>query len=144
MDFSQFDSRAAADEGRDMHVKHPATGELLYDNGEPCLVRVLGTESRSVQAEIAKVRAAKVAEGRKDEKTLAELYERLVDAARPLVAGFPSGIHRGKRKAKAPDDVDWFLSLQMVNGRPDEKSFAEQIAEFSTRRAHFLGVPSKG
>lgn len=143
MDFTQFDSRAAADEGRELHLVHPATGDLLYDGDKPCIVIVRGNESRAAQQEMAKIRAAKVADEGDDDQGLEQVHERLIEAVRHLIIGFKN-ISRGKQKAKAPDDVDWFLNLQMVNGRADERSFAEQVAAFATKRANFLGVPSKG
>lgn len=143
MDFNQFDSRAAADEGRDLHLKHPATGEPLFDDGEPCIVIVRGSEGREVQKEMAKLRAAKAAEAKDDDQALIDITARLVDATRPLVVGFKN-IYREDKPAKVPDDVDWFLGLQMVNGQPGEQSFVEQVTGFATRRANFLGVTSKG
>lgn len=143
MDFSQFDSRAAADQGRDLHLKHPVTGEELFDGDKPCVVVVRGSEGRVVQEEMAKLRSAKVQDAEDDEDGLAQVHERLVDAARPLVVGFKN-VNRGKNEAKAPDDVTWFLGLQMINGQTEEQSFAEQVAAFATKRANFLGVPSKG
>jgi len=143
MDFTQYDSRAAAEEGRELHLAHPATGDLLYDGDKPCIVIVRGNESRAAQQEMARIRAAKVADKDDDVSSLEQVHGRLVEAVRPLIVGF-ANINRGKVKAKAPDDVDWFLNLQMVNGRADERSFAEQVAAFATKRANFLGVPSKG
>lgn len=143
MDFSQFDSRSAADEGRDLHIVHPATGEPIYDGKKPCIVVVRGSEGRAVQEEMAKLRSAKVQDAEDGEDGLTQVHERLVEAARPLIVGFKN-IHRGKTAAKAPDDVTWFLGLQMINGHKEEQSFAEQVAAFATRRANFLGAPSKG
>ena len=48
MDFTQYDSRAAAENGAWLHMRNPATGELLYDDGKPCMVKVQGSESRKV------------------------------------------------------------------------------------------------
>jgi len=147
MDFSQFDSRTASDDGRYMHAKHPATGELLLDGDKPCEVLCRGSEGRDVQTEIAKMRAANVAlqdakEDGADEQTLSVLHKKLVQAVKPLIAGFRN-IERGDKPAQAPHDVAWFLDLNMLNGQPGEVSFAEQIAAFSTRRANFLGKSSE-
>lgn len=143
MDFSQFDSRSAADEGRDLHLVHPATGEPLYDGGKPCIVVVRGSEGRAVQEEMAKLRSSKMQDEEDDEGGLYQVHERLVEAVRPLIVRFKN-VKRGKVMAKVPDDVDWFLGLQMINGQANERSFAEQVAAFATKRANFLGVPSKG
>ena len=37
MDFTSFDSRGVADEGRPLHLKHPATGLPLWDDDGPHL-----------------------------------------------------------------------------------------------------------
>ena len=83
MDFSQFDSRAAADEGRDLHLKHPVTGEDLYDGEKPCIVIVRGSEGRAVQEEMAKLRSAKVQDAEDGEDGLTQVHDRLVEAAPP-------------------------------------------------------------
>lgn len=147
MDFNDFDSRTAADEGRWMHVKHPVSGDLLYDGDAPCEVLCKGAEGREVQKEVAKMRAASVAlqdakEEGADDETMAMLHEKLCKAVTPFVAGFRN-INNGAKPAKAPKDVAWFLDLNMMNGRHGERSFAEQIADFATRRASFLGVSSE-
>lgn len=38
-----------ANEGADMQVKHPTTGEVLMDNGEPVTIKLLGTDSDAFQ-----------------------------------------------------------------------------------------------
>lgn len=52
MDLTKFDVRSAANTGADLHLKHPATGELLFckDGETPFVVRVLGRDSDAVQA----------------------------------------------------------------------------------------------
>lgn len=147
MDFNELDSRTAADEGRWMHVIHPATGEPMYDGEGPCEVLCRGSEGREVQREVAKMRAASVAlqdakDESADEQTMAELHDKLAKAVTPFVVGFRN-INNGDKPAKAPKDVSWFLDLNMVNGQRGEFSFAEQIARFATRRASFLGASSK-
>jgi hypothetical protein len=145
MDFNRFDSRTAADQGRDLHLRHPVTGEPLSDEGKPCIAIVRGSEGREVQAEMAKLRAAKMeAEGEDKAATSVDgAHKALVEAARVLIVGFKN-VNRGKSPAKVPEDVDWFLNLQMATGRRNELSFAEQVAEFASKRANFLEQPSKG
>lgn len=155
MDFNKFDSRKAADEGRPLHLKHPSTGELLYDNeddpfadnGKPCVVYVLGAEGRSVQKQLKEVVSEIAAdrESEEDEKAKAEKVgyaefqqSRLVQLTAPLIAGFEN-IKRGKRNAKSPDDVEWFLNLQLVTDNDAGTSFAEQISGFATKRGNYLG-----
>lgn len=140
MDFSTFDSRAAAELGRELHIKHPATGEPIYDGDKPCVVIVRGTESRKAQAALSKVRKAKM-DGEEENlsaATIEDMHAKLVETAKPLVVGFKN-INRGDEPAKAPKDVDWFLNLQLINGIEGEQSFVEQIVAFATKRSNFLG-----
>jgi hypothetical protein len=141
MDFSAFDSRAAASAGAWLHLAHPATGELLYDKKKPCRVLVLGTESRQAQEALRAAQASRM-KGDDDQQTLSELHDRLVAAAKPLIVGFEN-VDRGDTPAKAPDDVEWFLSLQTINGQEGEKSFVEQVMSFATKRANYLGNVSR-
>ena len=148
MDFSKFDSRAAASTGRDLHLVHPVTGELLYNDKarkEPCMVTLIGTESPAAQAAMREINRAKVKadKGKKDdgEQTLEDLHKLLVETTRPLIMGFKN-VLRGDVQATL-DDVDWFLNLQLINGQTGELSFVEQIAGFATKRANFLGNAPK-
>ena len=139
MDFTAFDSRAAAEQGRELHLQHPATAEPIFDGDKPCIVIIRGTESREAQAALAKIRKMKVAEDKEaDEASLEDMHGRLVETAMPLVIGFKN-INRGDKPAKAPDDVEWFLNLQLINGVDGERSFVEQVVNYATKRSNFLG-----
>ena len=139
MDFTQFDSRSAADEGRPLHIKHPATGEPMQnEDGTPCLVFVLGIEGRIAQA--AAKDAAKL-DKLPDDATTEEWHERLCLTAEKLITGF-TGINRGQQPATRAD-ARWFLDLQMANplSRGKGRSFVEQVLQFSGDRASYLGKP---
>jgi hypothetical protein len=145
MDFTKFDSRAAAEQGRDLHLQNPATAEPIFDGDKPCIVVVRGTESREAQAALAKWRRIKMAQDKKDgkdsgddEASLEDMHQRLVETAIPLVIGFKN-INRGDKPAKAPADVEWFLNLQLINGVEGERSFVEQVVNHATKRSNFLG-----
>lgn len=149
MDFNKFDSVAAAEKGADCHMKDPATLEPLFDEkGKPCIVTLLGAEAPSVRAatrELQKARAkAKEATGDEAEDgiSLDEIHDRLVEVLLPRVVGFKN-ISNGK-KAATKEDAAWFFNLNRMNGRDDEKSFAEQCGEFSSKRAGYLGNVSAG
>lgn len=138
MDFNAFDSVAAAERGAELHLKHPATGEPINDEGEPCVVIVRGAEGDTAQAAIrSALRARAKASEDEDAKTLLDVHKALTDAAKPLIMGFKN-INRGDKPAGL-DDVDWFLNLNRINGQEGEESFAEQINKFATKRANYLG-----
>lgn len=134
MDFSQFDSRAAGDKPRDLHLRHPVTGELLFDDGKPCIAEILGAESPRVQSSLKALARAKV----KGEAL--ETSDDLVALAAPLIVGFKN-VMRGKVPATA-DDAAWFLGLQIPNGQDGQASFVEQVSQFATDRGNFLGNAS--
>lgn len=140
MDFSQFDSRAASDKPRALHLKHPGTGELLLDGKKPCRVMVLGIEGEVGQKAVLESQRARMKEERKagEPVTVSEIHDGIVKEISPLIVGFEN-INRGDRPATAPDDVEWFLSLQLVSGQRGQQSFAEQVRAFSTDRAAILG-----
>ncbi|WP_312526702.1 hypothetical protein [Paracoccus sp. (in: a-proteobacteria)] len=152
MDFNNFDSRTAADEGRPMHIKHPATGELMWnddgpkhdDDGNelprsnPCRVYVYGTEGNVAQEAFRE--AAKL-DKLDDAATMADYHERLCVTARKLVAGFEN-VNNGDRPATV-GDAAWFLNLNTsspLKGR-EGQSFAEQVLQFSGTRGQYLGKP---
>lgn len=150
MDFTAFDSRTVADEGRPLHLRHPATGELLWDDGgpadpenpdegrsRPCIVYVLGTEGRIAQEAFRE--AAKLPKLGED-ATQEDYHERLCVTARKLIVGFEN-VDRGDRPATAAD-TDWFLGLNISNPlRGKGRSFAEQVLAFAGDRGAYLGKP---
>lgn len=147
MDFSQFDSRKASDTARPLHLKHPGTGELLFDGGDkdkPCIVLVLGIEGKTGQAAIlASQRARMEEQARKDPVSLTEMHEKGVKEIAPLITGFEN-VNRGDRPATAPDDVEWFLNLQTVTGSRGQMTFLEQVRSFASDRAAILGNGQSG
>lgn len=157
MDFNNLNSVAAAEKGADLHLCHPATGAKLYDNadnpfednGKPCIVTVLGSEAPAVRKSLRSVQKARAkAEPEQDGKddddvSLDELHEQLVAGAKVLITGFKN-INNGKKAAKAPEDIDWFLGLNRVNLQENESSFAEQVNAFAAKRGNFLGNASDG
>lgn len=145
MDFGQFDSRAASEKPRALHLKHPGTGKPLYDGKKPCRVLVLGIEGATGQNAILESQRARMATERKagEPVPVSEIHEGIVNEIAPLIVGFEN-ISRGDEPAKAPNDVAWFLNLQIVNGSRLQLSFAEQVRAFATDRAAILGEGKAG
>lgn len=145
MIFDSFDTRKASSIARPLHIKHPATGEPLFDNeenpladnGKPCLVMVKGVEAPDV---VAAIKAAHEGKGKDQEQNL-------IDATKPLIVGFENidrEVNGEARPATAPDDVVWFLRLQRPNGRLGQMSFLEQVSTFAMDRTNYLGNLPKG
>lgn len=154
MDFTAFNSRAAAEAGAAMTILHPVEGTPIMHGDEPCAVIVRGTESPSAQKALAALRKARMAEKQpagedapaKDDDSMAELHESLVEAAVPLVLGFKH-VSLGDRELTAADARE-FLNLNMVlldmgeDGKPRALSFVEQVLSFAGQRASFLPKPA--
>lgn len=141
MDFNKFDSVSASNQGRNLQLKHPATGKPIFDpeTKKPCIVTVLGSESDAVQKSLKQRRAE--LSGRKNKKIeetdVDELIEDFIESAIPLIVGFQN-VHKGDQPATV-EDVNWFLRLQRPTFKEGEQSFAEQVLEFAASRANFLG-----
>lgn len=142
MDFTQFDSRAGAENGAWLHLRSPATGELLWDNDMPCLAQVRGMESRVAIAGFTSSLRAKKPRG-----SIADIEEnnnQKLREAEILIMGFDN-VSRGARLlTTSADDLKWFLELGIPVGHPDgldqqQRTFAEQIIEFARDRTNSLG-----
>ena len=143
MDFGQFDSRKASETPRALHLKHPGTGKLLYDDEKqtkPCRVLVLGIEGETGQSAILESQRARMKQERPagEPVTISNVHDQIVKEIAPLIVGFEN-VNRGSKAASAPADVEWFLNLQIVNGNRAQLSFAEQVRTFATDRAAILG-----
>lgn len=138
MDFNAFDSRSTANEGRPLHLKHPVTGEPMFDGDAPCRVIVLGTEGRVAQDAFRE--AAKLPK-LPDNAAQEDYHSRLCVTARKIIVGFEN-IDRGDRAATVAD-ADWFLGLNISNPlRGPGRSFVEQVLSFAGDRGEFLGKPA--
>lgn len=146
MDFGQFDSRKASETPRALHLKHPGTGKLLYDDEKqtkPCRVLVLGIEGETGQSAILESQRARMKHERSagEPVSISNVHDQIVKEIAPLIVGFEN-VNRGSKAASAPGDVEWFLNLQIVNGNRAQLSFAEQVRTFATDRAAILGEGS--
>ncbi|MEO1108260.1 MAG: hypothetical protein AAFX90_10090 [Pseudomonadota bacterium] len=134
MDLSNFDVRSAADEGADLHLKHPATGEPLFakDGKTPFTIRVLGRDAEVVQ---------KAVQTSNEQRAKGEIDE--TDAARMVLASTVAGWHEemmldGKPLRYSPKNAAVLLS------DPRSDWIEEQIAPFSLSRRNFAQNMKKG
>lgn len=127
MDLSNFDVRAAAGAGAELHLKHPATGELLHcSDGTPFTVTVLGRDAPEVQ-EAMRAANEKRAKGDVNEQEAG----RLVVAA--TIAGWSAEMELdGKPLA--------FNAKNVMRLLTDERTdwIAEQITPFTLSRRNFV------
>ena len=153
MDFNKFDTRAAAEIGQKMPIRHPHNGEIITtDDGEPCCVLVTGSQSRALQADVLKEAKAKMAKkDGKDETpaSMEEIQQMLVKAAAKVIVGFEGVEFDGKPATK--EDAERFLdlnfvSLKSLNDKDSEAwngdSFAQQVLKFSNDIENYLGNAS--
>lgn len=154
MDFLKtLDARTAAETPRELHLRHPATGEPIFDGELPCIVLVKGASSRTVQAAIREDEMAAMKGGEKpDAQSLEDMHNRSVKAATRLIAGFVGMETEGR--AMTLDDAPKFLDLTLISvqhlmrkpgdGEWHRPSFAQQILDFAHDDANFLPAMSKG
>jgi hypothetical protein len=126
MDFSQLDTRTASDAGAFLHLRHPITGEPLYDKGEAVGVYLRGMESRTVTEEMRKAGKAKLIGEPLGLKLIQSLVIRFVGVER----------EEGVLLGTTPKDIAWFIGLS--------SSFEEQIINFAQDRSSFFGDSSTG
>ena len=148
MDFNSQDARSAAEIPRALHIKAPGGEPIMNGDGKPCLVYIIGASSKSVQNAIrdeqrGKMKAPDAADG---PKTLEDYQANAVAAASRVITGFEN-IYDGTRPAKAPEDVAWFLGMNMLQIAIDpeskkllRKSFAQQVLEAAGDDAAFLAA----
>lgn len=144
MDFNTFNSRAAAEAGADLIIRHPVTGEEIADDNGPSIVVLRGSESKSVQAAIKAARNRRMGEETPEEaaRTLEDLHYDMVEAAIPFIMGFKN-VSLGGRALTA-DDAREFLDLNMLNGETDDAgkvkglSFVEQVLSHVGKRGSFF------
>lgn len=170
MDFTKFDSRAAAEAGQPMTILDPWSNEPMMDGDKPCLVIVRGTASKSMQARMrAKQKAAMMSKkdkkaGAEDEeaRVMEDVHNQLCEGAAPFIVSFVN-VSNGLRPATA-EDAEWFLDLTFPemgiktdadgnnvldkDGAPtfemSNNPFAKQISEFAGKQANRLGNARKG
>lgn len=126
MDFLKaYDARSAAETPREMELRDQVTGEVITNNGKPCIVLVKGASSRTIQAalrndEIARARKAQKAseDGEVDPNTMQDLHENTCKAAVRLIAGFKnmqSSGEDGKPRDLTADDAAAFCDLTFIS-----------------------------
>ncbi len=144
MDFSKFDARSAASKPFDLHLRHPATNTLLYNDAEqkePCIVMVYGIESPQIQKQLAALQRAAMTAGDGVRQSNEELHDAAVQMAKVFIAGFKNMYRTvdGEERPMNVSDAEWFLNLQMLNGNRNERSFVEQVTNCANKRANYLG-----
>lgn len=62
MDLNKLDLQPVSDEGADMHLEHPVTGERLFnDDGDAMVIRLIGRDSKRFRAKNAQIANRKMA-----------------------------------------------------------------------------------
>lgn len=59
MDLTRLDVKAASEKGAVLHLKHPMTGEKLFDGDDPVTITVIGRDSPSVRAAMTDIERRK-------------------------------------------------------------------------------------
>lgn len=168
MDFSKFDSRKNGETARPLHLRNPATGDLLWDvvpknthddsDGVPCLAWVYGSESDTVQREAKRIRMERLEDGKKanrkdrraskatgipleDDRGMGEFHDDQAEIAIAKISHFENVSVGGRDLTNTDEDKLLLLRMQVMNLRDadGQKSFLEQVNEFSNDRREWLG-----
>ena len=133
MDLTQFSPRRAADRPRELHLKHPATGEPLFDGGEPVTITLLGSESRAMRDKVRELERRKL----DGEEITPELEGAEKLAA--LIVGW-KGIGLG-----SDDDLPYSPeNARRLAENEHAMWIVEQIAPFVSARRNFFMAPPAG
>lgn len=129
MDFSALNTKAAAEKGAFLHLKHPALKTLLWDgegkDRQAVGVTLRGMESKTVQDRLKRLQKDRMTDGKPADP------EDGLDFVVSLVIGFTGCDRDGvPLDAKNEDDVRWFFGLS--------DGLVEQVIEFARERANFF------
>lgn len=145
MDLTKFDTYDAAEEGRDLHLRHPIYGHPLYvgpgadDQGkhvrkskpvEAVTVKVRGMHSEAVKAHSKARRAAALKNGEASDDDGDDLLDVLVTGWSNITGddGQPARCNRAGK-------------IKHLRANPD---FEAQVVAFAGDQANFFDMPAKG
>lgn len=129
MDFTKFNTKEAAEQGRFLHLRHFRTGEFLYDEVDGKQERVgitlRGLESKTVQDAVKEYRrramAGEIAPDREE-----------TAIAQAVVIEFHN-IHRGDDLlTTSADDIKWFFD--------QSSEFVQAVVDFARTTGNFLAA----
>lgn len=153
MDFSTFDTRKAAETGREVQIRDQQTGDPIFHGDKPCCFIVRGLSSRSYQAAIkaehaARMKSPRGAKASEDAKMISDIHDDLVKSASRLIVGFVA-VQRMGEEGKLRDltttdeDIKWFLDLNFLSMEHLLRSSAltigpgESLEEFEERKKEY-------
>jgi hypothetical protein len=135
MDLSNLDLQPSADQGSDLHLEHPVTGEKLYfgeaDDRKPMTIRLVGRDSkrfRRKEAEILNRTMAK--QSRKASVESSE--ENGIELLAACTIGW-SGIAFGGEEVAFSEKA-----AAELYAKPGYKWIREQVDRFIAERANFF------
>ena len=130
-DLSALATKRGANEGAWMHLKHPTTGEPLFlDEAQkkPTRVRVRGIECTAV-------RKLRERAERKNSQARGQIVvtdtELGMQVLKALIVDFENAEYEGSALTNTEKDKETFLNIS--------DDFGEQVLDFSSDRANFLG-----
>jgi hypothetical protein len=134
MDLSNINLEKNAEQGADMELVHPVTGDvMIQDNGKPITIKVLGTDSkayRNGQREYQRKRIAKMAKSRNKSVDYTVSDEDAAILLAECTAGWDGIIVDGKKLEFSKDAAEeLYLKFNWIR---------EQVDGFIGDRANFF------
>jgi hypothetical protein len=142
MDLTRLDTKAGAETGAELHLKHPVHGHYLYagegcdeDGGwngkgkpEPVTVTVRGTESKTVRDRLKKLQRERMKRREADDE------ESGLEFVCSLVIAFSGLTLNGKPMEATPENKRRFFE--------QSDDLVEQVLDFAKDRANFFAGTS--
>lgn len=129
MDLGKFNVEKAADEGAELHLEHPVTGEKLYtEDGEKISIRLVGMDSTKYRRAMSRIASKNMGKRQKQrsiekaEQEGAELLAACTVGWQNIVVGEP--LEHSEEAA-----YDLYVGQRWIR---------EQVDEFVADRANFF------
>jgi len=134
MDLAKFDVRGAANQGADLHLKHPSTGKPLFckDGKTPFTIKVLGRDADVLQQALKSANQSELTDSSDDDtRGIAVMAASIIGWSDEMVVN-------GELFPYSPENA-----IKLVSA-PETRWIGEQIGPFSLSRRNYVQNMSDG
>lgn len=131
MDLSKLNVKASAEQGSDLHLRDPFTGEELFnDDNSPMVISLLGKDSEPYRR-TARMTANKNLKKGRQTATVEQFEQNGVELLAAVTTGW--NLQFGEEMLEFSP-----LAVKNLYANPDYRWVYEQVDEFVAERANFL------